>query len=50
VLLVEQNVHTAVAVADRAYVLEKGRVTLATTTEELRRDRVTLEQRLGVGA
>ncbi len=50
VLLVEQNVHTAFAVADRAYVLEKGRVTLATTTEELRRDRVTLEQRLGVGA
>jgi branched-chain amino acid transport system ATP-binding protein len=50
VLLVEQNVHTAFAVADRAYVLEKGRVTLTTTTEELRRDRVTLEQRLGVGA
>jgi branched-chain amino acid transport system ATP-binding protein len=50
VLLVEQNVHTAFAVADRAYVLEKGRVTLATTTADLRRDRVTLEQRLGVGA
>jgi len=50
VLLVEQNVHTAFAVADRAYVLEKGRVTLSTTTAELRRDRATLEQRLGVGA
>jgi len=50
VLVVEQNVHTAFAVADRAYVLEKGRVTLSTTTAELRRDRVTLEQRLGVGA
>jgi branched-chain amino acid transport system ATP-binding protein len=50
VLLVEQNVHTAFAVADRAYVLEKGRVTLADTTEALRRDRALLEQRLGVGA
>jgi branched-chain amino acid transport system ATP-binding protein len=50
VLLVEQNVLTAFAVADRAYVLEKGRVTLATTTEALRRDRAALEQRLGVSA
>jgi branched-chain amino acid transport system ATP-binding protein len=50
VLLVEQNVHTAFAVADRAYVLEKGRVTLADTTDALRRDRALLEQRLGVGA
>ena len=49
VLIVEQNVHTAFAVADRAYVLEKGRVTLATTTDALRRDRTVLEQRLGVG-
>jgi branched-chain amino acid transport system ATP-binding protein len=50
VLLVEQNVQTAFALADRAYVLEKGRITLATTTDELRRDRATLERCLGVGA
>jgi branched-chain amino acid transport system ATP-binding protein len=50
VLLVEQNVQTAFALADRVYVLEKGRITLATTTDELRRDRATLERRLGVGA
>jgi branched-chain amino acid transport system ATP-binding protein len=36
ILLVEQNVHQALAVADRAYVLEAGAVTLSGTGEELR--------------
>ncbi len=38
VLLVEQNALMALEVADRAYVLESGRVTLRGTGEELGRD------------
>lgn len=48
VLLVEQNVHTALAVADRAYVIEKGRITLSRTTAELQADPAFLERHLGV--
>jgi branched-chain amino acid transport system ATP-binding protein len=48
VLIVEQNVHTAFAVADRAYVLEKGRVTAAGRTADLARDSALLERHLGV--
>jgi branched-chain amino acid transport system ATP-binding protein len=36
ILLVEQNVHQALAVADRAYVLETGSITLSGTGEQLR--------------
>jgi branched-chain amino acid transport system ATP-binding protein len=50
VLLVEQNSRTAFAVADRAYVLEKGRVALESATSVLREDRERLERYLGVGA
>ena len=35
ILLVEQNAQMALAVADRAYVLETGRVTLSGTGREL---------------
>src|SRR5262249_37500141 len=38
ILLVEQNVPHALALADRAYVLESGRVTLAGACAELARD------------
>jgi len=48
VLLVEQNVQTALAVADRAYVLEKGRTTLSATTAQLAQDRSLLQRYLGV--
>ncbi len=37
VLLVEQNASKALSVADRAYVLETGKITLSGTGEELRR-------------
>ena len=37
VLLVEQNASKALAVADRAYVLETGKITLSGTGEELRK-------------
>ena len=36
VLLVEQNANMALSVANRAYVLETGRIVLAGTAEELR--------------
>ena len=35
ILLVEQNAEMALAVADRAYVMETGRITLSGTGEEL---------------
>ena len=35
ILLVEQNAHMALSVADRAYVIESGRVVLSGTAQEL---------------
>jgi branched-chain amino acid transport system ATP-binding protein len=50
ILLVEQNVPHALALADRAYVLETGRVTLAGSCKDLARDPRVREQFLGVGS
>ena len=36
VLLVEQHVRQALTVADRAYVMERGRIVLSGTVEEVR--------------
>ena len=49
ILLVEQNVHHALEVADRAYVLETGRVTLDGPADVLRTDRKVEQSYLGVG-
>jgi branched-chain amino acid transport system ATP-binding protein len=46
-LLVEQNIHHALAVADRAYVLETGRVTLSGPAAELRHTRQIEQSYLG---
>lgn len=47
VLLVEQNAKMALAIADRAYVLETGNITLAGTGEELARDERVRKAYLG---
>ncbi len=50
ILLVEQNVHHAFAIVDRAYVLEKGRISLSGSTTELERDVERLQRHVGVKA
>jgi branched-chain amino acid transport system ATP-binding protein len=50
ILLVEQNVHHAFAIADRAYVIEKGRISLAGSTAELAGDVELLQRHVGVTA
>ncbi len=49
ILLVEQNVHHALDVADRAYVLETGRVTLEGPVDVLRQNPRVEQSYLGVG-
>ena len=49
ILLVEQNVHHALDVADRAYVLETGRITLDGPVEQLRTNPKVEQSYLGVG-
>jgi branched-chain amino acid transport system ATP-binding protein len=49
ILLVEQNVHHALDIADRAYVLETGRITLEGPADVLRRNPRVEQSYLGVG-
>jgi branched-chain amino acid transport system ATP-binding protein len=49
ILLVEQNVHHALDVADRAYVMETGRITLEGRADVLRHDPKVEQSYLGVG-
>jgi branched-chain amino acid transport system ATP-binding protein len=49
ILLVEQNVHQAFDVADRAYVVETGRITLDGPADVLRHDPKVEQSYLGVG-
>ena len=48
ILLVEQNLSTALAVADRVYVMEKGEVQLTAEPERLRASPELLQRYLGV--
>ena len=49
VLLVEQNIQTALALADRVYVMEKGEIRLEARPAELRASPEILQRYLGVG-
>ena len=48
ILLVEQNLYTALAIADRVYILETGRVVHEASSNEISRDPNWLGQYLGV--
>jgi branched-chain amino acid transport system ATP-binding protein len=48
VLLVEQNVHRSLEIADRAYVLENGRIVLEGGREELLKDERIRKAYLGL--
>ena len=48
VLLVEQNAHMALAIAQRAYVLETGRIVLQGTAAELRQNEQVQKAYLGI--
>jgi branched-chain amino acid transport system ATP-binding protein len=48
VLIVEQQIDVALSIADRAVVIERGRITLAGTAEELKRDRRVQDIYLGM--
>jgi len=48
VLIVEQNVAAAVAVADRHYVIDEGRIVETVSTERLREDEELRQRYLGV--
>jgi branched-chain amino acid transport system ATP-binding protein len=50
VLLVEQNAALSLSVADRAYVLDDGKVVYAGTAEDLRRDQDLVQQLAGANA
>jgi len=47
ILLVEQMAAQALALADRAFVLERGRITLEGSAEAVRRDPAVIEAYLG---
>jgi branched-chain amino acid transport system ATP-binding protein len=48
ILLVEQNARAALAIADRAYVLETGRIALSGSASDISRDPRVREAYLGV--
>ena len=48
ILLVEQNAHAALAIADRAYVLETGRIAASGSAAQIRVDQRVREAYLGV--
>ena len=48
ILLVEQNVYTALSMADKAYVLEEGKIALEGTGEELLENEYVKKAYLGM--
>jgi len=49
ILLVEQNLHLALELADKVYIMTKGRVVYEGLPDELARDDQVKEQELGIG-
>jgi len=49
ILLAEQNIHAATAVADHHHIIDKGRIVFEGTTDELEADEEVRQQHLGVG-
>jgi branched-chain amino acid transport system ATP-binding protein len=49
ILLVEQTLHLALELADRVYIMTKGRVVYEGLPDELARDDRTKEEQLGIG-
>lgn len=47
ILLVEQNAHMALSIADRAYVIETGKVVISGTSQELQESEMVREAYLG---
>ena len=48
ILLVEQNAHMALQIAQRGYVLQTGQIVLAKSTDDLRRDPMVQKAYLGI--
>ena len=48
ILLIEQNVRQSLEIADRAYVLENGRITLEGSSEELLQEELIRRAYLGL--
>jgi len=48
ILLVEQNAHMALQVADRGYVLQTGEIVLSDTAEGLRKNPMVQKAYLGI--
>jgi branched-chain amino acid transport system ATP-binding protein len=48
VLLVEQNAHMALQVANRGYVLQTGEIVLSASAEELKNDPTVQKAYLGI--
>jgi len=48
ILLVEQNVHVAMSLSDRGYVLSNGRIVGSGTIAELRADEAMMQRYLAV--
>ena len=49
ILLIEQNANMALAISDRAYVLETGRIRMSGDAKELARDPRVKKAYLGLG-
>jgi branched-chain amino acid transport system ATP-binding protein len=50
VLLVEQNINTALKLCSKIFIMEKGRIVNKSAAEDLKNDRETLQRFLGVTA